>query len=503
MEQRPPGGDRTIPILIDPEEFRKIGHECIDMIASYLAGIASRPVTRGHKPSEVRRLVGDGPLPDGPTAPGDVVRDIAGTLIEHSLHIGHPRYHGYITGSPSPIGALADLIAASVNPNVGAFALAPVATVVEEQVIRWIAELIGYPPDCGGILVTGGNMANIVCFLAARRAGTTGDVRRHGLGLAGTRLRIYASSEAHTWIEKAADISGLGTDSIRKIPCDAHQRMDVAELERRIGEDRAAGDVPLMIVGTAGTVATGAVDPLGALSALAKKYDIWFHVDGAYGAFAAALPEASDDLRALSLADSVAVDPHKWLYAPLDCGCALVRDRGLLRDTFHYDPSYYRFSGDPGDNPTNYLEYGPQNSRGFRALKVWMGMKQAGRSGITRMIGDDIALADRLYAVLTTHTEFETCTKSLSIVTFRYVPPGYGNDAATAGEYLNTLNSELLGKLQAGGEVFVSNAVVDGKTLLRACIVNFRTTRADIDALPEIIARYGRSVHAARGAPAH
>ncbi|HLF13980.1 MAG TPA: aminotransferase class V-fold PLP-dependent enzyme [Bacteroidota bacterium] len=503
MPHRPPEPARDVPLRIDPEDFRKIGYECIDLIAGLLSGIASRPVTRGLKPSDARTLIGGGTFPAGPTQADVLIRDIAGKLIDHSLLNGHPRFWGYITSPAAPIGALGDLLAAAVNPNVGSFTLSPVATAVEEQSIRWIAGLIGYPEDCGGILVTGGNMANFVCFLAARRHGTPGDVRRHGIGSAGKKLRIYVSSETHTWINKAADMSGIGTEGIRWIPADAGQRMDPGELEQRIVEDRARGDLPLMIVGTAGTVSTGAIDPLRAIAAVAKKYGIWFHVDGAYGAFAASLPDAPDDLRALALADSVAVDPHKWLYTPLECGCALVRDRALLRETFHYHPSYYRFSGDPGDAPTNFFEYGPQNSRGFRALKVWLGMKQAGRDGIVRMIRDDIALAEIMHGALSSHAEIETHARGLSIVTFRYVPPGFGDGSPAREEYLNRLNSELLERIQGGGEAFVSNAVVGGKTLLRACIVNFRTTAADARALPGIVARYGREIHAAMGAGGH
>ncbi len=496
MTDHPGRKRRGSPIQIDPEEFRKLGHEAVDLIAAYLGGIESAPVTKGHTPSSARAIVGDGPLPQGPTPAGPLLRGIAGTLVGHSLHNGHPRFLGYITSSPAPIGAIGDLIAAAVNPNVGAFTLSPVATIIEEQTIRWIAELIGYPEDCGGILVTGGNMANLVCFLAGRRSVFPADAPQRGIGADGRQYRIYVSGETHTWIEKAADISGIGTDAIRWIPTDAGQRMDAAALERSIADDRSRGDIPLMIVGTAGTVATGAVDPLGAIATIAKRHECWFHVDGAYGAFAAALPEASDDLRALSRADSVAVDPHKWLYTPLDCGCALVRDRALLREAFHRQPSYYRFTGEPGDEPTNFYEFGPQNSRGFRALKVWLGMRQAGRDGIVGMIRSDIALADSLRDALAAHPEIETRTKELSIVTFRYVPPGFGDGSPGHEEYLNRLNTQLLDRIQGGGELFVSNAVVGGTTLLRACIVNFRTTEADTRAIPEIVAGYGRRIHA-------
>lgn len=228
-----------------------------------------------------------------------------------------------------------DFLAAAVNPNVGAWASSPAATEIESQTVRWIAELIGYPADCGGLLVSGGNMANVVGFMAARAAKAGWNVREQGVaGESGRTLRVYASVETHTWIQKATDIGGLGTASIRWIPADDKHRMDVGALRRQLEADTAAGDVPCLVVGTAGTISTGAVDPLPDIGALCREHGVWFHVDGAYGGLAAAVPDASVDLRGLSAADSVAVDPHKWLYAPLGAGCALVRDADRLRAAF-------------------------------------------------------------------------------------------------------------------------------------------------------------------------
>ena len=311
-------------------------------------------------------------------------------LFEHSLFNAHPRFFGYITAAPAPIGVLGDFLAAAVNANVGAWTLSPAATEIESQTVRWIASLIGYPADCGGLLVSGGNMANVVCFLAARTAKAGWDVRADGVARAsGQRLRVYGSAETHTWIQKAADIGGIGTESIRWIPTDEKLRMDVSALLRQIEADRAAGDVPCMVVGTAGSVSTGAVDPLREIGAVCREHDVWFHVDGAYGGFAAALPDAPDDLRGLTTADSVAVDPHKWLYAPLEAGCALVRDSELLRAAFAYHPPYYHFN----EQATNYVDFGPQNSRGFRALKVWLALRHVGAAGYRTMIADDIRLS--------------------------------------------------------------------------------------------------------------
>jgi glutamate/tyrosine decarboxylase-like PLP-dependent enzyme len=304
---------------------------------------------------------------------------------------------------------------------------------------------------------------------------------------------VYCSGETHTWIQKAADLGGLGTSSLRWIPTDQKLRMDVAALRRQIEADASAGEIPCMVVGTAGSVSTGAVDPLWEIGALCKERNLWFHVDGAYGGFAAALPQAPDDLRGLSEADSVAVDPHKWLYAPLEAGCALVRDPEALRAAFAYHPPYYYFE----EQAINYVEYGPQNSRGFRALKVWLALRQVGAAGYRQMIGEDIRLSRALAQAVSLHPELELVTQELSITTFRYVPIDLRDRQKDLVEhYLDTLNREILDRLQRGGEVFVSNAVVGGRHVLRACIVNFHTTQADVEALPAIVARVGQTVDA-------
>jgi glutamate/tyrosine decarboxylase-like PLP-dependent enzyme len=381
-----------------------------------------------------------------------------------------------------------------VNANVGAWELAPAASEIEAQTIRWIAELVGYPSDSGGLLVSGGNMANMVCFLAGRRAMVGEGARAAGLGP--TRYRIYTSAATHTWIQKAADLFGLGTEAIRWIPADTAGRMDPAALRAAIAADRDAGERPLMVIGTAGTVGTGAVDPIRELAPICREHGIWFHVDGAYGAPAAVLPDAPPDLHALALADSLAVDPHKWLYAPLEAGCVLVRDPACLPSAFGWSPSYYRFETAGEEPPINYHELGPQNSRGFRALKVWLGLRQAGRRGYQRMIADDCRVAAELFHAAQAHPEIEALTLGLSIATFRYRPADLASRGPAVEEYLNRLNEALLARLKVGGDLFVSNAVLDGRFALRACIVNFRTTFADAAAIPARVASTGRAVDA-------
>jgi glutamate/tyrosine decarboxylase-like PLP-dependent enzyme len=359
--------------------------------------------------------------------------------------------------------------------------------------------MIGYPTDCGGIMVSGGNMGNFLGFLTARKAKATWDIRTTGLA-GGDKLCLYTSIETHTWIHKAVDLFGLGLDSIRWIPVDGQQRMNAQALRTQIQEDIAQGHQPFLVVGTAGTVSTGAVDPLSEIASICREHNLWFHVDGAYGGLAALLLDnnegiaVSPELKSIREADSVAIDPHKWLYAPLEAGCVLVRNAALLRDAFSsHHPSYYHFE-DTGTPTVDFYEYGLQNSRGFRALKVWLALRQVGRDGYVRMMSDDITLSQELYRLVDRQAELQAFTQNLSITTFRYAPHDLNLELAETESYLNGLNSEILTRIQRSGEAFISNAVIQNTFLLRACIVNFRTSLDDIEALVDLVTRIGRQV---------
>jgi aromatic-L-amino-acid decarboxylase len=481
---------RAAPLEMAPEEFRRAGHRVVDEIAAFLDSLPRRPVVPPDTPAQVRALLPSA-LPQTGTDAATLLSEVAPLLFDHSAFNGHPRFLAYITSSAAPVGALADLLAAAVNPNVGAWQFSPIASEIEGQCVRWIAGLLGMPAETEGLLVSGGNMANFVGFLAARRAKGGPALREEGLPRDAGRLLVYASTETHTWIQKAADLFGHGTGSIRWIPVRKDLSIDEDALVRQIEEDRGRGDRPFLLVGNAGTVSTGAVDPLPRLAALAHEHDLWLHADGAYGALAILSDDAPEDLSGLAEADSVAMDPHKWLYAALEAGCALVRHPGALRDTFSHTPPYYRFEGEEGDPPVNYLELGPQNSRGFRALKVWLGLRQAGREGYRQMIGDDIRLARELHHLVEADSRLQAMSLGLSISTFRYVPEDLAPGTEAVDTYLNELNEELLHRLKAGGEAYLSNAVIDGTFALRACIVNFRTNLADLEAIPGIVVRYG------------
>ncbi len=484
---------RQTPIEIEKQEFRKTGYRLIDTISDLFETMHERPVTRGESPSEILDLLSDKPLPESGSEPSGIVEGAARLLIEHSLFNGHPKFMGYVTSSPTPIGALADLLAAAVNANAGANILSPVATAIEKQAIGWLAEFLGLPHGWEGIFVSGGNMANFTGFLAARTAKSGEGLKENGLPGADNEMTIYCPEATHTWIEKAATLFGHGTNAIRWIAVDAHNRMNTGILEKTIRDDLKTGKKPFIVIGNAGDVSTGAVDDLSAIAKICTTHDLWFHIDGAYGIPAAAVPEMRDLFAGITEADSIAVDPHKWLYAPLEAGCTLVKDPQYLVNTFSSHPDYYNFGNDE-EQSVNFYEFGMQNSRGFRALKVWMALRQAGRSGYRKMIGEDIALSRYLFHLAEKHPELEAVTHNLSITTFRYVPSGLSLEDEAREDYLNTLNEELLNELQQAGEVFLSNAVVKGKYCLRSCIVNFRTSEKDIDEIMEIVVREGRKV---------
>jgi aromatic-L-amino-acid decarboxylase len=491
--------DRKAPVSMSKEEFRKVGHSMIDSIADFLNSLEARPVTTGETSKELVIHLDTASLPETGISADVIMKRAMDLLFDHSLFNGHPKFLGYITSSATPLGALADLLAAAVNPNVGANILSPMATEIEKQTIRWLAEFIGVPPTYGGIMVSGGNMANFTAFLAARTAKAPKEIKTDGMS-SNARLVVYCSKATHAWIEKAAIFFGIGTNGIRWIDQDEANKMRIDLLEQAIIKDLKNGYVPIMVVGNAGDVSTGVVDDLKAIGSVCKTFDMWFHIDGAYGVPAAVIPKLKKIFEGIEDADSIAIDPHKWLYSPLEAGCTLVKDPNTLLDTYSTHPVYYNFSNE-GSPHHNFYEYGFQNSRGFRALKVWASLQQVGRSGYIKMISEDIALSQLLFDLAGKHPELEAVTQNLSIATLRYIPKDLTKQDQQE-EYLNKLNEALLNQLQKKGEAFVSNAVVKGKYCLRGCIVNFRTSAKDIEEIIDIIVKEGRLMHAALTATA-
>jgi glutamate/tyrosine decarboxylase-like PLP-dependent enzyme len=466
---------------LSPEEFRRNAHAAVDALADWLAGLPARPVYAPMTPTE-RALLHDAPLPDAPRALDALVRDTFAHVHAHPMGNGHPRFFGWVNPPPALPGVLADLLAAGLNPSVAGGDHA--AVYVERAAVRWLMELLGFPTAGSmGILTSGGSMASLTGLAAARlhacrQAGR--DVRADGLA-SGSELVVYASSEVHSCVRKTVELLGLGARSLRVLPADAQHRLVPTLVAAAISADRRAGRVPCAIAASAGTVASGAVDPFDELADLAAAERVWLHVDGAYGAFGRLDPAAAPLFRGLERADSIAVDPHKWLGVPAECGAALVRDGELLRATFSFVPAYLQtqpgrgFGGLPW-----YSEYGFQQTRGFRALKLWFVLQSAGRSGLVELVARHNALARALATRVRACAELELLAEpTLSIVCFRHVPPRLrGAEPALAAH-----NRALMERLQSEGRAFVTNAELDGRFALRACILHPQTSESDLDLL--------------------
>lgn len=391
-----------------------------------------------------------------------------------------PGFFGYVHSPPSPIGVAADLLASAADQNVTSWRSAPAATEIERVAVRWLGALVGFADEAVGLMLGGGSAANLTALLIALRASTEPNVDRRVFA-------VYASEEAHFSIAKAAAVLGV---RVRRVAVDRDRRLDPGALHEAIAQDRRAGLRPFCVVATAGTVATGAVDPLGAVAVLAAEWQLWFHVDGAYGALAAADPASRPLFAGIERADSLALDPHKWLYVPVDCGALLLRDPAATANAFGAGAGdYIRVLTDQDAESFAFWEHGLELSRRFRALKVWMTLRYYGARRIAATIAEDIAVAARLAELVDAHRDLELLAgPGLSICCFRHVPAGVPEPD------LDAHNARLLDALQRDGRVYLSNATVDGRLALRACITNFRTTRADAERTVDIVRQLGDSL---------
>jgi glutamate/tyrosine decarboxylase-like PLP-dependent enzyme len=471
----------------DPERAEAFAEEIIGVWTELLRSLRDGPVVAPHLTQEAVREAVAADVPEEPMATEELVEHLR-TMLDHSLKAGHPAHLSYITGAGTVPGAAADLLASGLNPNVGGWLLSPAATEIEVQLTRWFAGQLGLPERSGGLIVAGGAIANFIALKCARDAVAGLDVRRQGIGA--RRLALYCSTEAHVTIDRAADMLGLGTGSVRHIAVDDGLRMQPEALEQAIYRDVEEGIEPVAVAATVGTTGTGAIDPLPELAQIASEHWIWFHVDAAYGGPAV----LADDLRPLfagiERADSITLDPHKWLSTPLGSGCVLVRDLQKLADSFGVSASYVH-EEDVASRGDNLGFLGPQFSRGFDALKVWVSLLAHGRAAYARRISHDVELTRYLAKRVEEHPEFELVATGLSICCFRYRLKGVADE-----DYLDRLNERLMTELQLDGRVYPSNAIVHGRFCLRTCIVNFRTEAEDLDRLLEVAAELGSKLHA-------
>jgi glutamate/tyrosine decarboxylase-like PLP-dependent enzyme len=412
--------------------------------------------------------------------PAEVVRLVQDVIFAGSRHNGHPRFFGYVASPGNAISAVGDLLASTLNPNVTSWRSGPAATEIERVVVDWMKEMCGFPQAGIGLLVSGGSAAHLAA-LAAARARVEPEAARTGMRSLKRELRIYMSEEGHFSIPKAAGLLGIGRANVVAIRTGADYRIDLTALEDAINDDLRAGHKPLCIVGNAGAVATGAVDPLDDLATVARRYGIWFHVDGAYGGFAATAPSARHLFAGIDHADSVAIDPHKWLYSSTGCGCVLYRDPDAAHAAFAEQAEYTRPVGYQDDEAFAFWDYGPELSRRFRALSIWMLLKYAGADAIVQAIEANIRCAKYFEALVTKSGAFEMLAPvPLSIFCFRY----------KHGANLDGVNERLLTAIQRGGSSYVSNAKLKGRFALRGCVLNYRTTEADMNRLLEDVRAY-------------
>jgi aromatic-L-amino-acid/L-tryptophan decarboxylase len=465
------------------DELRRVGRRTVEMIINHLVRVCDQPVFRPFP-----RALADAYLNSAPPETGvavDAILDkFENEISKYPFGNGHSGFFGWVNSPPVVIGIFAEALAATMNPSCAGGNHA--AIYVERQVVGWFKRILGFPPEAMGLFVSGGSMAALTALAVARHRKSPFDVRSRGLQSAGRRLMVYRGGEAHGCHQKAVELLGIGTDNLRTIAQDSSLRMVPAALDVAIREDVEAGAIPLAVVASAGTVNTGAIDPIEEIADICARHHVWLHVDGAYGAPAILSRQYRRQLSPLARADSVAVDPHKWMYVPVEAGLVLVRDAEAMRAAFSLVPPYLQTDGNlegVGGLPW-FSEYGFQQTRGFRALKVWMALQYHGLEGYRQAIDRDIDHAKALADAVRAASDFQLFEpQSLSIVCFRYAPPP---DRETP-TVLDALNKQLLERLQLGGRVFLSSTTVQGQFWLRACFVNPLTSDDDVAAIPDAV----------------
>jgi glutamate/tyrosine decarboxylase-like PLP-dependent enzyme len=478
-----------VNLVCTAENIREMGRVALEKVVSYYESLAdgSRPAFRPVTAAHLREHL-DEPLPQEGVPFDQALSTIYELAADFSRHSAHQRLFGYVCSPGTAINAAGSAVAAALNLNVTGFRSSPAATEVEKLTIRWVKEMVGYPESAGGLMVSGGSMANFAGLAAARSAKAPGNVVRDGVS--GPRMRVYVSDEGHFSVRKAAGMLGIGTANVRSVPTNDRQQLDMRELARMVCEDRVAGHLPFCVVACAGTVGSGAVDPMAEIARFAREEDLWMHVDGAYGGFAAMALSVRHLFEGMAEADSVALDPHKWLYLPLGSGCILYRDPETARAAFSASAEYVRVMGLEQEESFVYWDYGPELSRPFRAFDLWLMVKAVGARALSEAIAENIACAKYFEKLVRGTDDFEMLASvELSIFCFRYRPRGYTGD-------LDALNEQVMLAVQRAGSSYVSNAKIGGKFALRGCVLNYRTTRRDMEVLLDDVRRAGSKIAA-------
>jgi len=469
--------------MLEPsaDEIGDWGNSVTQFMIDYLGGLRDRPAYRHTCSREIRSRL-DSTLPIKGTDFDSLLKVLRETIVPFSRQNAHPRMFGYVQSPGTPIGAFADLLASTLNANLTIWRSAPAPVELERLTIDWIRQILGFPAEAGGLFVSGGSMANLAALGAARHT------RDHSLG----RLRMYASSATHFSIAKAAALLGIGRENVRHVAVDESFRMRVDDLVAKINADLTSDYIPFCVVANAGTVDTGAVDRLREIREIADRFQVWMHVDGSYGAFAILAESARRLFAGMEQADSIALDPHKWLYLPVDVGCVIYRDPEAARAAFAHEAEYTRMFGEEADEAFVCWDYGPELSRRFRALKVWMLLKGVGLDRLSEAIESNLACARHLESMVRASDDFEMIAPvELSIFCFRHVPVQLRNQSP---KVVDAFNERLLVALQRDGSSYLSNTMLGGRFALRGCVLNYRTTLRDMEILLDDLRRVAKSL---------
>ncbi|MBZ5624777.1 MAG: aminotransferase class V-fold PLP-dependent enzyme, partial [Acidobacteriia bacterium] len=438
-------------LAVPPDEIRAMGRVALDYVAAYYGTLADRPVLVPTTSQAIREQL-DEPLPQTGTDFATLLDTLDQVIARFSRHSAHPRFFGYVSSPGTPVTSVGSMLAAALNVNVTCWRSAPSGTEVEHVTINWLKEMLGYPREAAGLFTSGGSMANFAALAAARSAKAPANIVRDGVAAAGTRMCVYVSEEGHFSIRKAAGLLGLGEANVRDVRVDPRLQIDLDDLERLVEQDLTRGHLPFCVVANAGSTGTGAFDPIGKLADFAHRYGLWLHVDAAYGGFAALAPSARHFFDGIAEADSVALDPHKWLFLPVGSGSVLYKDPAWARAAFSHDAEYTRRIGLERDEAFAFWDYGPELSRPFRALDLWLLIKYAGAQRLAEAIERNIACAKYLERLVAASDDFQMLAPvELSIFCFRYVPKGFAGD-------LNRLNERIARQIRERDVKVVANA---------------------------------------------
>ncbi|MEM7538587.1 MAG: pyridoxal-dependent decarboxylase [Chloroflexota bacterium] len=477
--------------IMKADIIKQLGYQLVDCIADEFHAPSDRPIFPSKQSQAEMEAAFGGPVPQEGMDPQQLLTETIERVLQAAGNPNHPGLMANVLTASLPLPALSEILTASIKLRPTTWKNQPASCHIETTVARWLGEMIGYDDNAAGYITSGGSWANLTGMALARVHRAGWDVRTEGVA-GHPPLVAYVSEQAHSSIDRAAELLGIGSRYLRKIPADANFVMRLDLLEAAIQADIEQGLKPFCVIGHAGTVNTGTIDPLDALADMAETYSLWFHVDGAYGALGALDPTIKPLLSGMARADSVTLDPHKWLNTPFEAGCILTKNWDHLRDTFSLIPPY--LSGIMGDVHNQY-EYGFELSRTDRALKVWLALKQYGVAQYADLIAEHNALARHMASIVNETPEFEMiCPPVMSICCFRYVPTDFDTDSPSALEYLNNLNSAIEAALIEDGRALVSRTELNGRRVLRACISSRAVTRESVDEAMRLMLAYGRSL---------